>query len=324
MNTQTDERCPGVVRFLACLLPVLLWGGCANLSETLARKASAGSVHGMIEGLAAQSPEALAAARKALLGDVNLSQAAREMAAAVVSGSMDGLNQEDLEARSRALLTAVFETLRQQGDATLIELIDRSGPHLEETLRRAVAASILSAGQSFRTIATRDLEEATRILVRTAIDTTLTTATAAASRSADELGPVAGRIAHDLMQEAMTGLKDGLSPADVRTYMREGALGFSEGLRSGINDQVSKLETSLIAVVVALVTILALAITSLVLLWRRLQLAVKTLSIIASQINTARDVDERSRALLKESIRTSADKNGVQGWLSSFLKQRGY
>lgn len=287
------------------------------------RNASREAVYGTTEGLANLPPERATQVRAALLRDLDVNAIARELAKATVEGGLDAITETKLEKATRALVTALVAALREQ----LGPVMDGLEPRFQEVLRRSVTTALAAAMGVLRAGVDRDLERWTHALVQTSVETLFATLQRSEVLRADKVGPWAERIAHDAAQGAMAGavaeLKKDFTSADLRAYLRESGVGLTEGLRDGLNQNFpTRLESTLIGVTVVLGAIAVALIVAARVLWRELKVGRKTLAVVAAQINQA-PTDDESRRELKRAIRESAEKNQVQGWLSTFLKDRG-
>lgn len=309
--------------FLALALALAALPACVPSLNDSVRNASREAVYGTTEGIANLPPGRAAEVRAALLRDLDVNAVARELAKATVEGGLDAITEAQLEKATRALVTALVATLREQ----LGPVMDGLEPRFQEMLRRSVTTALAAAMGVLRAGVDRDLERWTRALVQTSVETLFATLQRSEVLRADKVGPWAERIAHDAARGAMAGaaeeLKKDFTSADLRAYLRESGVGLTEGLRDGLNQNFpTRLESTLIGVTVVLGAIAVALIVAARVLWRELKVGRKTLAVVASQINHA-PADGESRRELKRAIRESAEKNQVQGWLSTFLKDRG-
>src|SRR5687768_796878 len=108
----------GLRAVLAMALCALQGTGCAI--EDFSRKAGRGSVGGVLDELADKdNRQALRDAREAIFADVDVNKAARELAAATVAGTAEGLSKVDLEQRADRLVRAVLAAVRSEGGVTI-------------------------------------------------------------------------------------------------------------------------------------------------------------------------------------------------------------
>jgi hypothetical protein len=279
----------GSARLPLLLLIVTLLPGCPAI-QWYTRQSSKGAVRGFYEGMADLEQPLRGKALSNVLSDPALRQTAQDVTAAIVIGAIDGLTQAKITKLSEHLVHDSMQTLREQGGAAMNDFVDKSGPLLEQAMRRGIETSILALGESMRKTAQNDLGAATNLLVRSAIEGMMQALRqggreALRDLSADteqylaqKVAPNAGLVARTVTREAMLGLQDGFTQSGMhdqlpalRMVMREIGIGLGEGLGQGLGRSVRKspLEPILIGLSAGLTLLFVATVVWLILLWRR-------------------------------------------------------
>ncbi|HYV45107.1 MAG TPA: hypothetical protein VFA20_09620 [Myxococcaceae bacterium] len=304
-------------RALAALTFALGLQGC--LPAAGVRDASREAVHGAAEGIATLPPERVEAMRKAILGDPDVAALAREVARGAVEGGASALTDEKLARLTEALVEAQLSAFKKSLAPALADL----EPRFQDELRRTVITATTAALGVLRREGDRDLERWTAVLVRTSAETLLATLRQSNLIRLDDAAAAANRLAAEVGRGAVAGaaseLRGAVPPEQLRAYFREGGAGLVEGLHEGLGSLPTRLESTLIGVTVVLAAILIGLAIAAVVVRRELQLSRKALAVVATQVNAAGE----GGAELKRSIYQSAEKNHIQPWLSTFLKDRG-
>jgi hypothetical protein len=312
---------PALVLTLAL---TLAGGGCSLFSTS--RTVGKGSLIGLVDGIGALDPESKRKAFEGLAGSVDLKRAAHDLAQSAVTGVADGLNQSELERHVDQLVRALMLALRQSGDETLTGLLEAAGPQLDKTLHAALNRTMADVRGLLTEVATRDVELATRNVVRTAVQTFATTLESASAGAAGKIAPPAGEIARTVTREAVRGFEEGLDAARLHEVASEAGRGLAEGIDKAIGlhgSLRSGVETGVIAASAVLGGLLLLSVFGLWHLWKHYRSSTKSLSIVAQKINEVSSEHPEAGRKLKDAIHESAKKNNAHDWLSNFLKHRG-
>jgi hypothetical protein len=322
-----ERRTPLLCRAWAIALLLL----CRCGTERTAFEAGHGGTQGAIQGLADTDPATLQKLRDALLADVEVQRTAHELGKALVQGSVEGLHDShfdaQMQAEVQALADALLLSMRKAGDSALDDLLTRGGSRLEAELQRSLTTLILKNGDVLARTTHDQLEPATNALVRSSVQVAIAELTRAGPDAAKQLSTPVGELTHTAGQEFVLGVREEMPPDEVRLYAKTIGQGLVEGLRDGgggaLKQGVTQLEASLMVAAGLLgLLVIGLTVASTSLL-RRHRRARKSLAVVAGQIEKSPVMDESTRKALKKAIREHAEHNGVQDWLSDFLKDRG-
>ncbi len=312
--------------------------GCSGAVRDSAREAGAGGVEGMYDGL-----------RKISADEAAFSRTIETVTRAVIAGSQSGMAQLDLDALTERVVAAVSASLARHGRAELLPLVQDFSRTLRQELAAAIDQSLRQAGRSLRAAVEADLARAVGDITRAAVDGLSSGVQAAvdgplsglgAKLLGDDLRERASRLTHDVTAAAVDGAMQALDDAlqnrlaksvgaflDAALAERLGERGSKLGiqafetLKAHFKDEaaagVTALEVALVSGGSGTLLLLILAVVALVMVIRRNRANAKALTVVAENINHLGNTE------LKRSIQAAAERNGIQSWLSDFLKSRG-
>lgn len=216
------------------LAPLLILGlaapiACAHGAENLVRSGAAGGVAGGLEGLSDPHNKELLVR---LLQDPDIQQAAHDLVAALTGGAIDGLTDDERQAKVRAASDAYIRTIAAAAGEALGEQVS---PAVSQAAQDIVGGTVASAlAPTNRRLAQAMVDGVTRSTVLA-----FTQSTAQGLR--DDLGPALRKVLdEDIGPGLQRVVEDNLGPA-VRKVIAEdlqpalqAALGGEEGGGAGV------------------------------------------------------------------------------------------
>lgn len=303
-----------------------------HCTQQLAKKAGAGVTAGAIEGVKDQIPWNEIA--KELAENPNIQKAVHNLAETltkgVVEGASDGLSGKTGEL-TNALISETMNALRKHGG----ELLKDLEPELGRALRKILTQTILTAGSALHKSVQKDLAQATKILIKAALEGTIDTL-AENAKGLDEktaqflkqkLAPGLGEVAHQFTKEAVLGVQEAVQQGKwgehmppLRAIMKEIGAGLGEGLGEGLGKSATKapLQPILIIGFIAGGSLFIALIITIILLWRRYRQANNSLALFASQLAVPQNAETM------KAIREAHQATNQTAWLDKFLKNRGF
>ena len=302
---------PGCIA--ASLLLVLVSCSSSKTQETI-REGAKNTVLGISEGLSEIESPALEKLEEGLLSSDSIKLAAAQFAEGTAMGLRAAMEDWSASESVESSLVPAIESLEKHGGDAIARLLERLGGQLSEMLDHGVRSFILASGSALRESAERDLADALALLAKEASKGAALGLAEGLSESGLLDGPdveAASEFARTVASESVNGALDAFNNAFPE---------FKEQLGK-VDEEVGRaaegIQTGFIVGAVLLAALFVLAVIFLVHYIRQSRKSTKTLAIVAQKINESRSED------LKEHIHTSAVRNGVQDWLSDFLKQRG-
>jgi hypothetical protein len=302
------------VRAIVCL--GVLLSGC-SIADLTVRKLGRAGTQGAVLGLSDSRAEVRAALRDMLLQDDLLQRIAERF----TRGAIGGMTEDAQKARVAALVAAMTDALKERGSDVMQAYLRTAGAELERTLEHVATDALGRMDAAVKGLINEDLTAATQRLLKANAET-LARVLAAELEGAlgRSLQQASGQVARTVVREAVAELRTDESRAAVRELLREATRDAVSGARQGLADELagSRTYAALIAGLIAMGSILLLSALALGFFIRHYVQSTKALALIAQKIN---EVPES--ATIKEAIRSGAQKNRVDGWLSSFLRRRG-
>jgi len=296
-------------------------GGCVTQDyiRSAGQSAASGAMQGVSEGIPSIQEPLRQTLRGALVDDVTLRDAAREMTQSAMQVLQTELGSAEMRRQVDALVAQAIATLARDGDETVRMLIKAAGAQLEAEMRAVATQSILAVTLTLRDSVERDVSPATQRLAKRMADQLVVSLVEGLEGPLQERVQLAGRnMAQALIKGAAQGADDPVNQAGFGGFTSHVMLQAVRGAKQGMTESLpSQTETALVSAVILLGALLLGTAATLGLYWWRYQQSAKTLTIVAESIN------QHQSGTLKETIRKSAHDNYVGPWFSSFLKRRG-
>jgi hypothetical protein len=292
--------------------------------EEVGRFGAKGAVEGTLEGFRAIPRSDF----DGFMKDLALRQAAHDLAKSMVIGASDGLTDQRVDEKTKALVDSLLVSAKQRANETVKQLIDEQGPALQLSIKQTLTASlytaIYDAGTSLGNNATAEVPQVTDNLVLAAVRSL---DRALSSPEADDVGKQvrgsAGALAESVGAGAVRGIRNELMQEDTKKAI---AALTQEATKQIVTDVGSALRPSSSSVWIASTfvagALLLLCGLGLVLFVRRSLLTARALETVAEVINKHEKAPLDAKTM-KHTIQQKAALGGVGTFLHTFLKDRG-